>query len=167
MKNSFTLIEILVYILVLSIVSGALVTATLRLVEFYNITRFNREVLINAHSGLDNILSEIRYSSDIYTPTSSANQISLETNLNPPSGETKTYVDFYLDNGRLCIKREEQDPQPLTSEKVEVNNLSFNYLSSLADPSSIKIEMTVRYRSLKEKYQREVKLSSTGTLRGY
>jgi len=167
MKNSFTLIEILVYILVLSIVSGALVTATLRLVEFYNITRFNREVLINAHSGLDNILSEIRYSSSVYTPTSSANQISLETNLNPPSGETKTYVDFYLDNGRLCIKREEQDPQPLTSEKVEVNNLSFNYLSSLADPSSIKIEMTVRYRSLKEKYQREVKLSSTGTLRGY
>lgn len=167
MKNSFTLVEILIYVSILVIVSTGLLTSLLKLVEFYNISRFERDVLANAHLGLDAIVLEIRQASSVYLPTSQSSQISLETFLNPPIGETKTYVDFYLDNGRLCLKREGQDPQPLTSERVEITDLDFEYLSSSTNPSSVKISIKVRYRSNKPEYQRELTLNSTGTLRSY
>ncbi|MGB2762358.1 MAG: prepilin-type N-terminal cleavage/methylation domain-containing protein [Minisyncoccales bacterium] len=160
MKNGFTFIEILVYSAILAVVAGAIVAAMLGLIEFYNISRFNREVLVNAHSGLNTILLETRHASSIYTPTSNMNQLSLETNLNPPFGETNTYVDFYLDNGILCVKREGAAAQPLTSEKVEVTVLTFDYLVG-----SVKTDITVRYRSSKTKYQREITLSSSSSLR--
>lgn len=168
MKTGFTFVEILVYLAVFSIISGAVLTGALRLVEFYNISRFDKEILNNTHFALNNMLLEIKYASTVYSPTSyTTNQISLETNLNPPSGENKTYVDFYLDNGRLYLKRESQDPQSLTSEKIEITNLNFTYLPSLTDCSSVKIEITARYRSSKEKYQRETSLVSSGALRKY
>ena len=160
MKNGFTLIEVLVYSAILAIVTGAIVAAMLGLIEFYNISRFDRTVLFNAHSGLNTILLETRHSSSIYIHTSNANQLSLETNLNPPSGEVNTYIDFYLDNGILCLKKEGADAQPLTSEKVEVTALTFNYLID-----SVKTDITVRYRSPKVKYQREITLSSSSRLR--
>ncbi|MCK4520777.1 prepilin-type N-terminal cleavage/methylation domain-containing protein [Candidatus Parcubacteria bacterium] len=160
MKNGFTFIEVLVYSAILAVVTGAIVAAMLGLIEFYNISRFNRAVLNNAHSGLNTILLEVKHASSIYTPTSNVNQLSLETNLNPPSGEINTYVDFYLDNGILCVKREGADAQPLTSEKVEITALTFNYLID-----SVKTDITVRYRSPKVKYQREITLSSSSSLR--
>ncbi len=168
MNNSFTLIEILVYLAVFSIISGALLTGALRLAEFYNISRFDKEILNNTHFALNSMLSEIKYASTVYSPTSSTtNQISLETNLNPPEGENKTYVDFYLDNGRLYLKREGQDSQSLTSERIEITNLNFTYLPSLTDCSSVRIEITARYCSSKEEYQREINLVSSGSLRKY
>ena len=168
MKTGFTLVEILVYLAVFSIVSGAVLTGALRLTEFYNISRFDKEILNNTHFALNSMLSEIKYASSVYSPTSyTTNQISLETYLNPPSGENKTYIDFYLDNGRLYLKREGQDPQALTSERIEITDLNFTYLSSSTDCSSVKIEITARYRSSKEKYQREITLVSGGALRRY
>jgi len=168
MKTGFSFIEILVYLAVFSIISGAVLTGALRLTEFYNISRFDKEILNNTHFALNNMLSEIKYASSVYSPTScTTNQISLETNLNPPEGENKTYVDFYLDNGRLYLKREGRDSQVLTSERIEITNLNFTYLFSLTDCSSVKIEITARYRSSKEKYQREISLVSSGALRKY
>ncbi len=167
MKKGFTLIEILVYIAILSIVGGAILFGILKLVDFYNISRFDKEVLMNAHLALNKISGEAKYASSIYLPTSTANsQISFETSLNPPTDEDETYVDFYLDGGRLCLKRESEDVQILTSEKVEVTSLNFGYLASPTHPSSIKTTITVRYKTSKEKYQREKTLTSLSTLRG-
>ena len=165
--TGLSLIEILIYVAVLIIVSTALLSSLLKLVEFYNITCFERDILTNANFGLKTMLSEIKQASSVYLPTSQLSQISLQTDLNPPVGETKTYVDFYLDNGRLCLKREGEDAQALTSERVEVTDLDFEYLSSSTDPSSVKISIKVRYRSSKPIYQRELTLNSTASLRSY
>lgn len=167
MKKGFTLIEILIYASILIVVAFALLTSLLKLTEFYNITRFEREVLANIHLGLDDIVLEIRQARSIYLPTSQNTQISLENVLNPPAGETKTYLDFYLDNGRLCLKREGEDAQPLTSETIEVTDLDFVYLSSSTNPSSVRITIKAHYRSNKPEYQREISLSSTATLRSF
>lgn len=168
MKNGVSLIEIIIYASFMIIIGSALLTSLLKLTEFYNISRFERDVLANANHGLKTMVSEIKQASSIYTPTSqSSNQISLESSLNLPPGETKTYLDFYLDNGRLCLKREGQLVQPLTSERVEVTDLNFEYLASSANPSSVRITIKVRYRSNKPEYQKELILSSAGSLRVY
>ncbi len=165
-NKGFTLIEALVYIFILAIASTVIIIGILKLVETYNITRFEREVLVNSRSGLDNILSELVFASSVYIPTSSGAQISLQTSLNPPSDEIRTYTDFYLDNNRLYLKKEGQEAQALTSEKVQVTDLNFTYLDSVSDPSSVKVSITVKYVSEKPRYQREITLFSSVALRG-
>lgn len=167
MEKAFTLVEILIYIAILSIIGGAIIFGALKLVEFYNISRFDKEVLMNAHLALNKISGEAKYASSIYLPTSTTNsQISFETYINPPEGESKTYVDFYLNEGKLCIKREGQNVQILTSEKVEITSLTFDYLASSLQPSSVKTTITIRYKTSKEEYQREKTLTSLSVLRG-
>ena len=78
-----------------------------------------------------------------------------------------SYVDFYLDsNNRLCVKREGQTAEPLTSENIEINNLVFSYLIS-NNVKSIRIELSAIYRNRTERitHQATTTIISTANLR--
>ena len=158
--EGFTLVEILVY-------AGILAMIILMVLSFFVwATRFNAEIkamgeaLDNARRAMEIITYEIREASSIYTPTTTQNQLSLETARDLPAGEATAFIDFYLCNNRLCLKREFQNPIVLTSNRVQVNNLTFTPVGTV--PSSVQIELQVNFKD-----RAFVNLRSAATLRNY
>jgi len=171
-NKGFTLIELLIYIATFSFVLVFLITFVLNLIGVQAKIKINKEVLENNQRAMETMLSYIKESQDIYTSTSyfdnHPGQLSLETRRNTPEGEEVTYLDFYLDeNERICFKEEGSDAIALTSEKVRINNMIFNYLIDSNNNKSIRIELSAVYRNSSNKidYQATSTLISTANLR--
>ena len=155
-----------------SAVFGFLISFVLNLIGVQAKIKINKEVLENNQRAMETMLSYIKESQDIYTSTSyfdnHPGQLSLETRRNTPEGEEVTYLDFYLDeNERICFKEEGSDAIALTSEKVRINNMIFNYLIDSNNNKSIRIELSAVYRNSSNKinYQATSTLISTANLR--
>jgi len=171
-KGGFTLIEVLVYVAVLSIIVLAVSSFFLWTVRSNTKAMVMRETLYNAERAMMVMTQEIKEAKSIYTPTSVFNthpgQLSLETTKYSPPGEETTYIDFYLCDSQLCFKKEFQNPNALTSDRVEVTNLVFYQIVSGGAPS-IQIDLEVKYKNLanRPEYQASVNLKSTASLRSY
>lgn len=171
-EEGFTLVEMLVYIAIVSIVAGVLTTILISNLQVYDKSQARQNVLNNAYDALRIISEEIKYAKSIYTLTSvlanDAGQLSLETTLNPPAGEAVGYVDYYMDNGRIYEKREGLSALPLTSERVFVERLRFerNVATTTKDSISTTIQARINTQSTAVEDQARVTLTSTASLRG-
>lgn len=172
-KKGFTLVEILVYIAVLSIVVLAVSGFFLWIVRSDGKARAVWEVSDNARRVTEILALEIKEAKNIYTPTSvfstSSGQLSLETEKYLPQGETETYIDFFLCEKRLCLKKEGQGPVALTSEQVEVNNLEFNLIAATSTAPSVRINLKIDYKNPAEnpEYQASFNTTTTISVRSY
>jgi len=168
LQKSFTLIEILVYIAVLSIVMIAIVSFVLWFIHSNTKAKAMRETLDNTRRAMEIMTYEIKEARSIYTPTTTSTQFSLETTKYLPEGEEMSFIDFYLCDYRLCFKKESQDPIALTSDSVEISNLVFTRIVSGEVPS-IQIDLTIDYKNPtnRPEYQASVNLTSTVSLRSY
>ncbi len=168
-NKGFTLIETLVYVAILVIISVVIINIVLQMLSVNETTRQTREALDNARRGIETISQEIHHATSVYTPTSvfgSANgQLSLETTRDLPSDETHTFVDFYVDNGTLYLKRENQTAKNITSEKVKVTNLTFTSLNSTSYYPAVQISITAAYNTPLSGQKNKVTLTTTASLR--
>lgn len=167
-QKGYTLIEVLIYVVLLAVISLVVLLFINQLLGVNETTRRTREALDNARRSLETISQEIRHADSIYTPTSvfgtNPGQLSLATVRDLPTDENLTYVDFYVDNNSLYLKREGQSTQLLTSEKVKVTNLTFvNNNTGGAD--AVRISITVEYKDLISGPKNAVTLTSTAVLR--
>lgn len=126
MKRGFTLIELMLYVSVCGMLLaavGALLVWTLRSQAK---SQAEHEVTFQALRVAEVITKEIQNAKSVYTPSSvfatHPSQLSLETSNALPQGEQNTYVDFFVCDSRICMKREGQNPLALTSEKLIVQN---------------------------------------------
>ena len=169
----FTLMEALIYIGVLAIVVLAVSSFLVWITRSNTKVRAMRETLDSASQAMEIMSHEIKEAKSIYNPTSifstSTGQISLETTKYLPEGENGTYIDFFLCEKRLCLKKEGQNPIALTSDNVEVKSLEFNQVATTSTIPSIQIVLRVDYKAPAERaeYQASVKLISTVSLRSY
>jgi len=166
--KGFTLIEILVYIGVLGIIIVILSSFLIWATRSNTKAKVMRETLDNTRRAMEIMSYEIKEAKSIYTPTTTSNQLSLETTHYLPEGETKTFIDFYLCDSRLCLKKESQDSIALTSDNLEVSNLVFAQVITGTIPS-IQINLKVNYKNPtnRPEYQASVNLLSTISLRSY
>lgn len=166
--TGFTLVEILVYIGVLSIVVGAVISFVLWATRSNTKVKVMRETLDNARRAMAIITYEIKEAENVYTPTITSNQLSLETKKYSPGGENTSFIDFYLCDYRLCLKKESQDPIALTTENIEVTNLVFTQVVS-GETSSIQVNLTADYKNPNNRpeYRASVNLISTTSIRNY
>ena len=171
-NKGFTLIEILVYIAVSSIIMLAISSF------FFWANRSNikikasREVLTNSKRAIEIMIYEIKHAERVYTPTSvfssSTGQLSLETKNYSQQGETTGYIDFFICQEQLCLKKENQEPIILTSEKVKIDSLNFFQLSSTStDSVQVNLEISYVAPHNKPEYQASINTTSTVSLRIY
>lgn len=160
-SGGFTLLEILVYIAILSLVLFLICSFIFWMNSSNTKTKAKREALENTRRALEIITYEIKGAKNIYAPTTTSNQLSLETYRYLPDDEDNSFIDFFLCGSRICLKKESQDPIFLTSDAVEVEQLEFRQISTNGSPS-IKISLTVNY----ENYSL-INLTSTVSLRSY
>lgn len=163
-QKGFTLLEILVSLAIFSFILGAVVTFLFSMNVSNSKTKSDREASENAKRALEEITYEIRSAKSIYTPTTTANQLSLETSRYLLSGESTAFIDFFLCGSSVCLRKESQDPIALTSDSVQVTNLTFSQISTGATPS-VQVNLTVN--SGTGDNSSSVSLTSTASIRSY
>ncbi len=163
-KKGFTLTEVLVYILILSLIFLAISSFFVWVTRINNKLRATREVLTNLQRVMGYMRKEIIAAESIYTPTTTQEQLSLETKRYLPEGEDTTFIDFYLCEKHLCLKKESEEPFVLTSDKVEVNNLSFTQIGT--SPPSLQINLEISSKTYPH-YPSTVNITSSVSLRSY
>lgn len=167
----FTLIEILVYTALFVIIGGVVSAYFIQISNVAESSRRSREALDNARSALGIITQEVRHATAVYTPTSvfgsSPGQLSLETTRDLPADENTTYVDFYLDDQRIFMKKESQAAELVTSEKVKVTQFTLTHLTGSTAGSAVRINMTVEYADSFVGPKTPVTLVQTASLRSY
>ena len=169
MRRGFTLTEVLIYIAVLAIIMAAVSSFLLWQISSNAKSRAIRETQNNAEQALSIMAREIKEAKSVYTPTSvfdvNPGQLSLETTKYLPSGETVSYLDFFICERRLCLKKESQDPVAITSATVKISNLVFSQIAT----TSIQINLKIDYlaTSTRPEYQASFSATSTASLRTY
>lgn len=172
-QSAFTLVEILVYSAILVVVVSVVVGFLFWALKNNARSKAATESQGNARRAIEIMASAIRQSISAYTPTSvfgaNPGQLGLETKINPPTGETKTYKDFFVENYKLYLKEENKAPEQITSDQVRVSNLIFKYLSPASGLENIQIDITVDYSAPvgRPEFQSSAHLISTAALRGY
>lgn len=166
-NRGFSLIELLVYMTVFSLLTVSVTGLVLWSVRAANKARAVRHTLENAERAMDVISQEVRHAKSIYTPTSSTTQLSLETHYNLPGGEATAYVDIYQCGGALCIKREGSAALPITADSVEIADLRFRVMSTSS--AAVSIDLAVRHKNpgTRAEHDALVELHSSATARGF
>jgi len=164
-KKGFTLIEVVVSLAIFSVILLAILSFYFWINYASSKTKAEREVVESARRAVDIISKEIRSAKSIYSPTTSAGQLSLETTSYLPSQETDSYIDFFLCGERICFKKESQDPVAITSDSVRITSLVFTQLSTNGK-SSVKIDLTAGYTD-NSGVSSTLNISSAASLRAY
>ncbi len=167
-KRGFSLIEIMVYVSILSFVIISVISLFLWSNRTQAKSRAITEVVSNSNRAIEIITGEIIKSDGIYYPTSTTTQISLYTSNQVPAGETRTYIDIYLCGNRVCLKRESQDPVAITSEDVYVNDLRFLQISTSTSPS-IRITLSLDHVDFRDRtdFRTTYNITTTASLRTF
>lgn len=163
-KTGFTILEIIIYLAILSLITLLVGSVVIYFTNANNQSKGDREVLENARRTLEEITYEITSAKSIYTPTTTVNQLSLETSKYLQAGETTSYVDFFICNLRICFKKDGQNPIYITDDTVQVSNLIFNQISTNGSPS-IRINLTMNYKNIINNTQPSINFTSTVSLR--
>lgn len=166
-----TLIEILIYASLLAVISVVLTLFATQIIRRTTHTEVAAQVLDNAHGAMAAMTHEVRVATGIYTPTtvlgSHPGQLSLATTQQPPSGETDTYVDFYVDSEALYRKRESQVPERITADVVRVTNLTFTHLYQGSSIPAVQITLSVAPKDVASQADSAATLVTTASLRTY
>jgi len=170
-EKGFTLLEMLVYVAILSLVVAMVLGLFLWVVRAQVRVAAAKEVVESTRIVLTILENEIKEAQSIYTPTSfsAPPQISFETRRNPPPDEDSTYVDFFLCGTRLCVKRESQSPLALTPENILIQNLSFEHIQTGSATPSVQVIFDAVYDNPgnRPELQVQVRVQTTIAQRSY
>ena len=146
-----TLVEVVVYFALLVLIVSILTLLGVQTIRANTYAIVTQEEIANARAAVDAMIQEVYYARSVYAPTSvfgaSPGQLSLETTRNVPTGDTTTYVDFYVDGGRLYRKRSGQAAEILTAERVAIKGLTFTLLNTSASAPSVRVSLTVAHET--------------------
>ncbi len=166
----FTLIELLAGMAIFVVLFGTLTTFIVWVYRSNVKFQALSEVSTNTQRATQIIIDEVRSASSVYLPTTNATQLSLETSRYQPAGETLSFVDFFICDTQLCMKKEtDTSPVAITSNKVQIDSLDFDLLSNDDGPYLVQITLVVSYKqssgALEE--QAQTSITSTAILRSY
>ena len=174
-KEAFTLVEVLVYTAVFVIIMVAVSSFLLWAIQLQARSNAMREVLENTERVMNRMVFEIRGAMGIYWPTTTSTQLSLQTPRYLPPDETFSYIDFFICENRLCLKKEPQNPPTLTppvaltSDNVEITNINFLEVATASSTPSMQITLTAKYKNPNNRPELDatVTLTSAASLRAY
>lgn len=143
-QNGFTLIETLIYGLLVSGMILAAVLFSLNVSDGNEKARAYQEVQQNARMAMERIVQEVRSASDLDSAGSTFNAspgvLSLINNY-----AAKSPTVFSVSNNILNVQQGAAQPVALTSNLVKVTGLTFTNLSVANRTKNIGISMTVEY----------------------
>lgn len=169
--KAFTLIELLVYIAILLIVVTLSMQFILAVIEANGKANAKEEVQVNTQAVLQAFDFATRHAQGVYDPTSDfvndPGQLSLVSTRDVPAGETQSYLDMYIDDDRLCVKKELTGVECVTSSRVKVTSLMFNKIMQPGGAESVQMLFTLRFDSARAEYYFPQTVQTSARLRAY
>lgn len=167
-KQGITLLEIVIYVAIFGIIAVIISNFLIQVVRAYNIARAEREVISNGRLLLETVTKSIAEAQEIYSPTSvfanDTGQLALATKSGVEPEHQTTYVDFWIDNGRLWMKKEGSSAIPLSGVSVRVSKFRLDRISQGLGRDAVKITMRVDYWN--QSYSSTITINTTTALRG-
>lgn len=171
MRKGFTLIEVLLYIAIVTIIMSAFILFAWNAIILGAKNNTQQELYAQGRIVSERILSEIRNANDINTGTSNfdvdlVNNSSYQLSLNADTPNNPTI--FSVSSGILMIKLGAATAVPLHSDTIHVTSLIFsNYSSGDGKTKNIKyiLTFTPSSSSASQAYKGTVTLESSAEIR--
>lgn len=122
-QAGFTLVEMLIYIGLLTLISVSALSLLLTLRALLDEYRADQHLTESAQTVLERVLYDLRSADQIDTTDPSALMVDTPGHLVITSGATVT--EFYVSGGRLMVSVNSVELGPLTKETVVVDELRF------------------------------------------
>ena len=144
-ETGFTLIEFMIYGVIVSFMVGALIMAGSNIMEGRARVEVMQEVSHNARVALSRITYHIRRAEgvNVLNPGDESDELSLQMS---DTDNDPTIFSINEDNA-LVVKKGTKDPVEITSSNIEVSFLKFTNLSGSSGKDSIRIEITVGHKN--------------------
>ncbi|HJN62668.1 MAG TPA: type II secretion system protein [Candidatus Paceibacterota bacterium] len=142
-NKGFTLIEMIVYVAILSIVFVLIINTLLIITRSYKSIKLTNDINNSASISLERIIREVRAAESVNTSSSilgsNPGKLVLNTtnNLGAP-----LVLDFYVENNSLKLNKNAVLSGVLTKDNVEVTGLIFRHITS-SSSQAVKIELTL------------------------
>ena len=168
LKNNkgFTLIETIIYIVVFSMMSIALVQVIISINKAYGAIKSNQALEMSASDSLNKMSRDIRNATSVLIGPSTNFGVSpgkLALSSKDGSGVVHT-VEYYVDaNKMLQVKEDGISVGKLTSSSTPISNLVFSQITT-GNSSAVKIDLSLQV--LKDKATTTESFHSTYVLRG-
>ncbi|KKS68962.1 MAG: hypothetical protein UV40_C0038G0004 [Parcubacteria group bacterium GW2011_GWA1_42_7] len=150
-KNGFTLIEMVVYVGVGTIVLASVIAMAIWTIRIGAKAKADRELIHNAARAMETMIFEIKKSQSLYDPTcafeTNPGQISLEQKNSSLPDETSAFVDFFQCQEALCVKRESAAAAAITNNQVVLTNLTFEKMENSTTSPSVRIILEMESKS--------------------
>ncbi len=141
-RKAFTLVEALVYITLMSITLVSIVTLMYWILDSRSKTQVIAEVESQSVLAIDEISQRIRNATGINSPTpgNSSSTLSLVVS---DGAKNPTIID--LSAGVIRIKEGVSSEVPITTARLSITNLTFQNVTRVGTPGSMKINFTTSY----------------------
>ena len=144
-SKGFTLVEILVYISILTLLSFVAISSIIVMGKSFRSFSTSRDITEAGTIAMERMVREIRTGTDIDDANSVFNanpgQLALVT-IDEFSGATST-SRFYISGGRLILL-EATSTQMLTQDEVTIGNLMFTKLINGSSTEGVMIKLSIR-----------------------
>lgn len=160
----FTLVEFLIYILIVGVLLLVLAQFGFRVVNDRARTIAQREVEQNLRFSIEEITKEIRAASGINSPSFGGTSTALSLAMDTPAKNPTVFVS----SESILTKQEGGSPvMPLTSSQVKVTGLIFTNTSYGGSPGNVNVAITIEYKnpSGRIEYSDTISFSSSASLR--
>ncbi|MCX6701944.1 MAG: prepilin-type N-terminal cleavage/methylation domain-containing protein [Candidatus Zambryskibacteria bacterium] len=163
-NKGFSLVEMLLYISILTVILTVIANALYSLNRSYRVIQSAEIIESSAITSLDRMVREIRDASSVDNLQSTFNTSPgvLTLNTTDDSGANMT-IQFFVSNQIVRVKENGVDIGPLTDFSTRVTNLVFRFITT-AQSKALKIEMTIE--SGQGLNYKSKKFYSTAVLRG-
>jgi len=166
LNKGITLIEMLVYVTLLSFISFFMVLSIFRILDSYNGYRVNRYINVSGVTAMERIVREIRLADDILGATVfDTNPGVLSLNTIDPGTEAATTIEFSVSSDQLMVNEGAGTPVALTSTGLEVTNLVFREVAPATNPHSKAIKIELELRGQRGNHDKSIKFYNTVLLR--
>ena len=142
--GGYSLVEMIVYLALLTLLTIAIVNATVLMAQSYRNVKAVRSIESSAVSAMDRMEREIRNASNVNGSQTTYNSSpgSLMINTTDASGTAAT-LRFYLSSNKVMLDRNGASIGPLTSSDSIVSSLIFRSIST-STSAAVKIELTIQ-----------------------
>ncbi|MFC1656535.1 type II secretion system protein J [Patescibacteria group bacterium] len=167
-KSAFTLIEILLYAAIVGVILLFISGFIIDIIDSKGKNDANLEIQNNANLAIERITQDIRNAQSIIPQAS--DQILVLNMTDMPNIDLIMYIVL---NNRIYVwpNAPNNEPIPLTSEKISVSNLSFNVISDgsidpmYPDNPIIQTKFDITHVGIGSKYNTNMKFQNSAEIR--
>ncbi|MBU1091495.1 type II secretion system GspH family protein [Patescibacteria group bacterium] len=155
----FTLVEILVYLAILSLLFVSVVGGILAMSRTFNNYKLSKHINSSASLAMERMTREIRGASLIDVASVFGSH---------PGHLILDGVEFFASSTVLVIKRAGEDAMPLTSSDLELSGLIFREVATSTNLHSVAVKIELEIKGKSGNYEKVKKFYNTVVLRrGY